>query len=260
MKIISKFRDYYDSVLVHGQDEITVFQRTSERIAVKDLKKELSFLIPEIRESRYPYPTLSHQGYSEPPETNYFFRPFVIAFCGKIYRGIAIDKYRNTKRVAKTSFVYSFDEYSAYCNANNVFNKRDPQFLPYMQVHRSPFREPPSASKLNDVKCWLQQQGSTKYFDQLLNEKIAIAVCHDGEIERQDLWPRYRDNDTYCVDINCSLKSFEFYKLCDAYTAFQELEMYLSGTMSVKEKEMITLDNKSLIKKHGFDKHSFKKR
>ena len=56
MKIISKFHDYYDSILVNGQDELHIFQRTLQRIAINDPKNGLSFLMPEIKESRYPHP------------------------------------------------------------------------------------------------------------------------------------------------------------------------------------------------------------
>jgi len=45
----------------------------------------------------------------------------------------------------------------------------------------------------------------------------------------------------------------------DGFTSYQEIEMYLGNVLLPKEREIITISNEDKIKKHGFDKHSFRK-
>ncbi len=243
---------------MHGQDEERLYKRDLHRINVGELKDALSFLIPQLEESTYPYPgTRMH----EQSKFHYYFKPYVIAFCGKLYYGISIDKYQGEKKLGDTVNLYSFDEYQAYCDSHKVFLKRDPQFLPYMQAYKRKNSEWYSSSNLKDVQQWLENQASPKYLNQLIEEGIAIAVCYDGVSEKDDYsWPQYKSAARYQVDINCQLKGFNFYKVIDAYSAFQELDMYLSGILTVNESKMISVNDKSLLQKKGFDEFSFKKR
>lgn len=59
--------------------------------------------------------------------------------------------------------------------------------------------------------------------------------------------------------INPSLKDYEFYKIFDAYSAYQELSMYL-GNLATPEKTIPEIDDKTMIEAKGFDlKYSFRK-
>jgi len=61
------------------------------------------------------------------------------------------------------------------------------------------------------------------------------------------------------LSINVNLNKFDFYKIVDCFTAFQEIQMYLGGVLGVGEKETIEVADKFKIAKHGFDKWSFRK-
>lgn len=54
------------------------------------------------------------------------------------------------------------------------------------------------------------------------------------------------------------LGTIEFFKVFDAYQAFQELSMWV-GNMPTMGHDMYQLSDKELITKHGFDKWSFRK-
>jgi hypothetical protein len=54
--------------------------------------------------------------------------------------------------------------------------------------------------------------------------------------------------------INSRLATFEFFKVFDVYSCYQELEMWMSGTLSYPQNMMIEVQNESKIEKHGFDK------
>ncbi len=57
-----------------------------------------------------------------------------------------------------------------------------------------------------------------------------------------------------CVLINNKLSDYDFYKVLDPYSAFQELEMWMQGVLSYPQNIMIEVEDKSKIEKHGFDK------
>lgn len=56
------------------------------------------------------------------------------------------------------------------------------------------------------------------------------------------------------------LKDFQFYKVKDVYTCYQEIDMYVSGILAFPGANIIEItDNNVKIAKHGFDKWSFRK-
>jgi hypothetical protein len=60
--------------------------------------------------------------------------------------------------------------------------------------------------------------------------------------------------------LNPNLNELQFYKYKDAYSAFQEIQSYISGVLGVDAKPTIELSDKSKIIKAGFDpKTSFRK-
>ena len=61
------------------------------------------------------------------------------------------------------------------------------------------------------------------------------------------------------IIINPNLKEFKFYKVIDSFQAFQEIQMFIGGVLGSNENEMIEIADKYKIKKHGFDKWSFRK-
>jgi len=65
------------------------------------------------------------------------------------------------------------------------------------------------------------------------------------------------NNATFIV--NALLKKYEFYKVIDAFTAFNEIQMFIGGVLGTGENDIIVIDDKYKIKKHGFDKWSFRR-
>jgi hypothetical protein len=46
--------------------------------------------------------------------------------------------------------------------------------------------------------------------------------------------------------------------LFDAFTAYQELDMFVSGVMAPENKPMVAIDDKHKAYQHGFDCYSFR--
>ena len=61
-------------------------------------------------------------------------------------------------------------------------------------------------------------------------------------------------------EVNPNLNNYKFFKAHDTFTAFQNLQSYISGVLGTKENDIIEVSNKSKIIKAGFDlKTSFRK-
>ena len=63
------------------------------------------------------------------------------------------------------------------------------------------------------------------------------------------------------VPINSDrLKDYEFYQRVDAWSAMQEISMWVSGVLPSSARPMVQIADKDKIAKHGFDKWSFRKK
>ena len=58
--------------------------------------------------------------------------------------------------------------------------------------------------------------------------------------------------------VNPCLKDLDFAKVVDPYTAFQELEAYISGVLGAAHPKLIEITNDDMRDKKGFDKYSFR--
>jgi len=70
MRIISKFKDYYDNMSAHGVDTTIIYNRKQEVIPIVEIKGNTSRLV---------YPYIRHLYDSRDDN------PMVIGFCGKLY-------------------------------------------------------------------------------------------------------------------------------------------------------------------------------
>lgn len=65
-------------------------------------------------------------------------------------------------------------------------------------------------------------------------------------------------DDELTLRINVMLRKFQFYKVVDAFSAFQEISRYLSNEL-VRRDEPLEVADKYRIAQHGYDKYSFRK-
>ena len=63
------------------------------------------------------------------------------------------------------------------------------------------------------------------------------------------------------LSVNPPLKDYQFYRKLDAYSTFQELSVWLGGTLAWPHNMMVEVSDKSKVLKHGFDpKYGFRHR
>ena len=206
MLIVSKFHDYYDSVVGSvGVDKTCVYNRKTI-----ELKEEYFLKV---------IPTIDHHGI--------FAFPFVIGFCGNLYCGYQLRP--------------------AYAdNTICTYNKQEVLdfFKEFKKYYRKMWRR--------DAYFWREKETFDNFFQ---------LHGRENDLFMQKHVPVFVERYDYCnrkFIINPSLKEFEFYKICDTFTAFQEIHMFLSGVLGAPEKPIIEISEKDKVVSKGFDKWSFR--
>lgn len=239
MKIISPFNDYYDSVQKYETEpNQVVYQRTPLEFNLRKLDKtNQSNLIVKINDTfkdlverhsmflfRHRYsPNIWKFIYSS-KEYDFTNNRLLVIFCGKIYKGIEIIKFKKNSNESETTYFYNFEEFNIYLDENKIS---------YKEVKYK-----------NNVKKYFDLSLLSKYKEFCIENKLTIAVMTEDNLL-----------------INCPLNRFQFYKVYDTYTAYQELNMWLTGTLSYPQNIMVEVSNETKIEKAGFDKKiSFRKR
>lgn len=256
MRIVSKFNDYYDSVMGHGQDLGTVYVRTPKEITDIDLLKDLS----ETRdwrvhgrgrgrlEIKLPRPKVPHEVRlnGDSKYSSLRFGTEIVLFCGKVYRGIRIEAIHQRPIVveggwhsSETEYFYSYADLEEFLHSCGKLVK---------DIYRSNFSGS-DLSSVRELESFLSKQGTSEVEESLIKHRIVTARYVWTNFERRE-WIWQQDE---------SLKSVKFFKVKDPYTAFQELDMYISGVLGQQGKETINISDKDRIYQHGFDGYSFRK-
>lgn len=230
MYIISKNKDYYDGVVgTMGVDKTIVYERsTIETEDSKDMPKEFQPSINQSWNNRRDNHFLN-VGYMRTESKKYNdVDSFIIGFCGKLYLGWKF--YYNVKKIdersvivdaVKTDIIYGFENAKKYLKSG--FWKDTTQ---------------------EDIDYILKYDSINMF--RTLNSPIFI-------------YDTSRPSNGSTLIINPILKDYEFYKVVDSFTAFQEIQMFIGGVLGIGEKEIIEVEDKYKIPQHGFDKWSFRK-
>lgn len=237
MRIVSKFRDYYDGVMTSlgYHDKSMVFIRKEVEVDIKDypLFYDTGWrsTSPLLQISRY---YLSSEGKKD----YYAFNHFIIGFCGKLYLGFKFysevaenknfpfNKLSNKK--TKTTITYDIDVIKSILNISdmNLFNER--------------------------VEA-IRKMDFTDMFHEL-NTPIFVF-----DASTPNNFKGYNSSGGELI-VNPSLKKYEFYRIFDSFQAYQEIEMYVGGVLGNNEDKTLKSTDKEKIISHGFDyKYSFRK-
>ena len=230
MKIRSKLKDYYDSALGYGVDENLYYVRDQRIFDTDEITNKNPVITSSVlhslhgRDFAYKYNTYEYRRDSERA---------IIGFCGKLYlfqHSIVYGDYLNrTKDVHE--YTYDLDQIKADLDKH------------------SRFRYSFNRSKRHDFF-----EALDKRYDELFVEVNApVFVVESGE-EKDRRECHVKGN---VLRTNPILKDYGFFKVKDAYTAFQEISMYLSNQL-VKSEKMPDFDDKLKVHQHGFTEKSFR--
>lgn len=226
MRIISNFHDYYDTVRMYGIDPQLIYER---------LQKELELTIGHHSEYNY-------WRWEAQPQAD----ELTVGFCGILYgclrmwqSGPGIDK--------NVSFLYTVEQVDEFVAAN--FKKR------VIEHYHTP------QPKRGKGKWWrykgdgLKRYQVVEFFDKYNQQSEAHTKFFLDHHTPVFISGYPREEQTI---INGCLKDVQFFKVFDAYTAYQELAMYL-GNMGSPEKALVEIADEDMAACKGYDEWSFRK-
>jgi hypothetical protein len=242
MRLIhGKIHDYYDVVAKHGHStEGNTYLRNTEDIKFECERQytaqkgwqystgnhPLSFLIADSI-------NLRNNPYRFKDKTLCEITTFKILFCGKVYRGIKIvvGMY--------PYYCYTVDE------VNAVFKNYD-SILPEKLLDK---RRTVYGLRNLSSEEFLNVESLNKYFT--VKDYSDICIANKYVIAS---W----FGDTHCssfiIKLNCRLQDYEFYRVFDPYSAYQELSMYVDGMLAYPGNIVTDIPDEYKIESKGFDK------
>lgn len=219
MRIHSDFHDYYDIGLSVGVDPKLHYNR-----------RERCFYPSELK-TPFPPDTLSLVRITEHRRPQPDVERIVIGFCGVLYPCIrlvsdakSVINIWNAEQLAE-HFKFSIPSWGRPSEHWERSFRKDQRERERFLVNR------PRADPL---------------FLEMDTPLFVVQVDRESGVTREIL-----------IETNSNLRPFEFFKVFDPYSAFQEVSMYL-GNHLVKRDVPDTIADEDRIAMHGYDKHSFR--
>ena len=238
MKIISKFRDYYDTIISFGIDpEIKYFRNTLE-ITLKKYQSNLEF-------------NYSDDGYDLFKWRDRFstrLDPILIYFCGTTFLAFRATYSGSIGLGYFGKSGKSID--SAVCYDSGDIIKFIEGYYQKVGLESVFVKSPKWKTKLMDYKEY-----SEFFFDKV--KDIKFKSVDEYYIKYSS--PIILEDSNNKLIVNPCLKDIGFQKIKDPFTTFQEVSMFISNTFGMPGNKIIEVSNQTKIKKHGFDKWSFRK-
>lgn len=244
MRIYSKFHDYYDTALGHGFDPNVRYVRTQYELTAEEYDK--SPVVEEVIEKVIGRLDLGYGGMRQGlwfDSLQVFKQERVsvsngaIGFCGRVIPFIRLHREASSLNGLFTAEVtYHYNEADMVLRLNSLGWDSAKYFSGISDDHRW------SLKKFNHdsvVAFLARYYADDKPFFEL-GEPCFLLTHRE-------------------FTINPCLKDVQFGKAFDAYTAFQELSMYLGGVMGGAHPPMVSISDKDMAAKKGFDKWSFRR-
>lgn len=234
MLIISKFHDYYDSAIGFGGiDKSIVYNRTEiiDDNHTNIYTKSLIEYINSFNTSKY---SNSHINLSLIDNKNdiTYFTVHIIGFCGKLYVCFELERFNNRSGLTNYEVIWDRDKiksmfkYGGFGFKNTKSNYLDEIFN--------------KIDSYNDLTIF--RECNTPIFQIKL---------------KYGTWGHFNKANNEFV-INPNLSNLKFQTKFEPYSAFQEIEMFISGVLGVNPNNTIEIDDKYKIQSHGFDNWSFR--
>ncbi len=255
MKIISKYKDYYDGVQSLGLDKTTIYKRQEQKVEtpkLNDTENKLDELLN--------YGSLiTLRPISDKIEKDLYLLGLLIGFCGKIYQCKYVLEHCHKSKTPNAYFFYSKDELVLFLKTKEKEyflddlkyevpgswrKKKELHWVDAISEFDSPFEN--MSYLFHEIG-----QPAFLYPSYIFDFELVKILSYTGAVQRP------KEN----FIVNPKLKNVGFHKVKDAYQCYQEIEQFLNGVLGNSEK---TTDNRTdveKIKSHGFDlKYGFRKR
>lgn len=178
----------------------------------------------------YPFPTIISAWTSRPRPS---ITPYTIGFCGKLYPAI----YAHYRFEPK--FYFKPEEFDVFINEN--FKKREREAYLSKKKFSWCFGQ-------KDIKAFFDKHNKKleeKWKEYFVEHRIPTFVAS------------YDEYNGMLVE-NEQLKSVDFQRIVDPFTAYQEIQMFM-GNLAAPRKEIPAISDADMLEAKGFDKLSFRK-
>ena len=241
MNIVSKFNDYYDIGSSMGIDESIVYVRNKEVVATEN-KMDISDILRLIG---YPFTSRWRFGpwgiYGRLGAST-----IVVGFCGKLYPVVVLSNGKTDQKNPFNTYTFfykwddSIEKMVTKINYGRKYNNIIETFKKYLNL------EP------------------VENVDLFHTYKTPIFLIPDTDLKVMDMWGLElkvpaRDYSVNHVVQNPCLADIQFYKAVDAYTAYQEIMMFITGVMSTNKVPPVEISDTDMRDAKGFNDKSFKK-
>lgn len=274
MRIISDFKDYYDTVMVHGTDPNCIYNRKQivnmmchsekdkwhEAIrAIQETRIYKSFKEPYInrlfadlyndrkRSWTYQneYTACWKDRYGRKENVTVNVDPIIVIFCGEVKFGFFI----NTT-YSDDFYVWNSADFVKIMSTKFEDFFKDEEDKKHCQeiLDKEFFSHGPNYMG-DDIDNWHHEFG----YPIVAFESTSRSFYSGGRLKDKFDYGR--------IVINPILQNIEFQRVYDAYTAYQKLNMFINGILSGQSPKMVAISDKDRLAKHGFDtKMGFRKR
>lgn len=236
MRIIGKLHDYYDGLMAYGQDNSVMFTRVTQTFDKRSdevFKDAVKLLEVDVFERS------SWRGYFRLPSTELTTKKgdrhtvcaVLIGFCGKMYFGLHV----------KSSYVDNLDKY--------IYSVEDAEKLEQIYEYKT-------------VNDW-EESKKVKYLSNMMHKAVdTVNAIDTSEFLMKYKVPYFVINTSHGEVLNVhlipELKMYDFQRVKDPYTAYQEISMYMGGVIPQQPPEGIVIRDVDRIFQHGFNKFSFR--
>lgn len=227
MRIISKYKDYYDGVIGYGGiDKTTVYLRENVKHTKQDLK--YGFFRNTQRWWYKRRTDFSSNG------RKWGYTQGSIFFCGV--------EYPYFRFFFESAYKTSYKGVSEYTS--------EPDLYLYVGHHDDKIRE-----MFGD-----DYDGIMKNSNLERSKDNAMKIALDYKCP--SVLIKYTGNSEGVVLIeNPVLKDYNFQKVINPYDAFQEINMFMNGPLTqLKNKDPLPLTEKDQVRRHGFDEWTFRRK
>lgn len=239
--------DYYDSVLQFGLDGDIFFERTPLNKARYITQEQSGFVTPFppqlgfVQVGRYNRDkSFKFKG------CEHTYESFVVWFAGERYPGVCLGM-RPLKQEgeAQKKFFWGEEAFLSHLEEIGVDITKD--------VYTS---KSDLALSVREVEKLFHQRVAKEELAWMIDNRISVAISSPHN------YLQYIPENKPGWFVNCDgLGSMGFASCLDPYTAFQNLSQWIGGILSGQGHPMVKItDEKVILKKHGFDKQSFKHR
>ena len=270
MKIISKFKDYYDISLSDGIDKELVWRRETFKIEKPCVINSHFSLYQEKGE--FPWLDISKKlssGITRSLSQQMTYDNFIFKKGNKI---------RNADIIAGENIIVS-PEALFVAVGNMVFKSINLKYSVWRKNSKSHYNE------LKEIGCeyfWDKEKlieqlslsgidlNTKNYFsreklhqtiDNFYNLNLSASLFQEALIQAKSPIVLFKCSSKYEIEFiaNPELNGLKLTSKLDPYMAFQEISMFLGGVLVNKEEDNYKADDKVKLIAHGFDNKSFKK-